>query len=323
MTYATSSWSRLIPQLLFATACWGAIGCAPIHCSSGEAIAFSEISKSAFGDSVSLVCADGGQYRPLLRPAGSRSFLFVNGLALSRPLLISVLESVRLQAQPETHLYFFELDRALLRPVPSLIGQQAHAALSPDASLIAYESTGDPSAPLRLVITDTQTAQNFLIPTAPNATDNLPTWSPDGKELMFIRLGYATGGNIPLTATLMTTSFPLGPPSPVFGPTDIVTSSDYSADGHRFAIWSPYGLEIVDRQTLNRTIILQTSSLAPRIPGTAGLIWGGSSGTLAFTFYNNQTSASELWTIREDGADARQVFSVTDGMLYVGSYVRQ
>jgi len=258
-----------------------------------------------------------------LRPAGSQGFFFVNGLALSRPLLITVFESLRLQPQPETHLYFFELDRALLRPVPSLIGQQAHAALSPDGSLIAYESTGDPSAPLRLVITDTQTGQNFLIPTAPNATDNLPTWSPDGKELMFIRLGYATGGNIPLTATLMTIAFPPGPPSPVFGATDIVTSAAYSADGHRFAIWSPSGLEIVDRQTLNRTIILQTSSLVPRTPGTAGLIWGGSSGTLAFTLYNNPTSASELWTIREDGTDARLVFSATDGRLYVGSYVRQ
>src|SRR5438876_12110878 len=72
----------------------GMIGCGQtsVHCGSGEAIVFSEISKSAFGDSVSMVCADGSQYRPLLRPAGSRSFLFVNGRSLTYLLLITAHE---------------------------------------------------------------------------------------------------------------------------------------------------------------------------------------------------------------------------------------
>jgi hypothetical protein len=118
----------------------------------------------------------------------------------------------------------------------------------------------------------------------------------------------------------MMISIPPSEATVVFGTKELVASAAYSPDGHHFAIWSRNGLEIVDRQTLNRKIILPTSSLAPRTPGTAGLIWG--SGTLAFTLYNNQTSASELWTIRENGADARPIFSVTSGMHY-GSYVRQ
>ena len=269
------------------------------------------------------MCPDGTQYRPLLKPRASQSYLFVSGLSFSRPLLITVLQSVSLQAQPEGHLYFFDLNRAQLLPVSGLLGQQARAALSPDGSLIAYESTGDPSAPLRLAVADTQTGHNFLLPTAPNTTGNLPTWSPDGKELMFIRLGYAPGSTIPLTATLMRAPFPPGQPSSVFGPEDVVTSAAYSVDGRRFAIWSPNGLEVVDGQSLNRTVILQASSLAPRVPGTAGLIWGTSSRTLAYTLHNEQTSAWELWTIREDGTDARQMFSVSDGTLYVGSYIHQ
>lgn len=314
-----------ISSLLLAAACWGAIGCArlPIDCSSGEAIAFSEFSTTHLQEPLRLVCPDGTQYRPLLQPSESQSFFYVNGLALSRPLLITVL-SFSSQTQPENDLYFFDLNRVQLTPVPGVIGQgQGRAALSPDGSLIAYESAGDPAAPLRLVVTDTQTGQNFLIPAVPNTTDHLPTWSPDGKELMFIRLGYAPGSPLPLTATLMRVPFPPGQPTVVFGPEDVVTVAAYSADGRRFAIASRNGLEIVDRQTLSRTVILQASSLSPRVGGTAGLIWGGLSRTLAFTLTDKQASASELWTIHEDGTGAREVFSVTDGSLYVGSYLRQ
>lgn len=309
---------------LLLVACWGSIGCAqvPIHCASGEAIVFSEFSTTHLQEPLRLVCPDGTQYRPLLQPSGSQSFFYVSGLALSRPLLITVL-NFSLQAQPESHLYFFDPNRVQLTPVSGLIGQQGQAALSQDGSLIAYESAGDPSAPLRLVVTDTRAGQDFLIPTAPNTTDNLPTWSPDGKELMFIRLGYAPGSPIPLTATLMRIPFPPGQPTAVFGPEEEITSAAYSGDGRRFAIASRNGLEIVDRQTLNRSVILQPTSLAPRVPGTAGLIWGGVSKTLAFTLHNTQTSASELWTVREDGKDARQVYSVRDGTLYVGSYLIQ
>ena len=308
-------------SFLTAFVCSGMVGCGQtsVHCGSGEAIVFSEISNSAFGDSVSLVCADGSQYRPLLRPAGTRSFLFVNGRSLVHPLLITAHERIS-ASRTEDYLFYFSTETASLVLVPGLVGQQDRAALSSDGSLIAYESTGDQSAPLRLAVTNTKTGHTFLIPTVTGRTDHLPTWSPDSKELMFIRLGPAAGIELP---TLMRVSIPPGEATVVFGPGELVASAAYSSDGHRFAIWSRNGLEIVDRQTLNRRIILQTSSLAPRTPGTAGLIWGGSSGTLAFTLYNNQTSASELWTIRENGADARPIFSVTDGMLYVGSYVRQ
>ena len=315
----------LIPLLVLAAVCWGAIGCAepPIHCGSGEAIAFSEITKRAFGDSVSLVCPDGSHYRPLLKPKESQSYLFVDGLSFSRALLVTVLDQVPPGGTETISLFSFDARTGLLLMVPGLLGQPGRGALSPDGSLIAYESTGDPSAPLRLVVKDTQTGQNFLIPTAPNTTDNLPTWSPDGKELMFIRLGYAPGSSIPLSATLMRIPFPPGQPTAVFGPEEEITSAAYSADGRRFAIASQNGLEIVDRTTLSRTVILETSAIAPRIPGTAGLIWGGLSKTLAFTLHNTQTSASELWTVHEDGKDARQVYSVRDGTLYVGSYLIQ
>src|SRR5262249_43250447 len=156
------------------------------------------------------------------------------------------------------------MEKTSLIQVAGLVGLQGRAALSADGSLIAYESTGDQSAPLRLAVTNTESGQTFLIPTASRRTDHLPSWSPDGRELMFIRFEPAVGMQLP---TLMRVSVPPGEANVVFGPEELVASAAYSPDGHQFAIWSRNGLEIVDRQTLDRRVILRTSSLAPRTPG--------------------------------------------------------
>src|SRR5262245_2404418 len=267
---------------LAAFACAGMMGCArtSVRCGAGEAIVFSEISNSAFGDSVSVVCTDGSKHQPLLKPAGSRSFVFVNGRSLAQPLLVTAHERVS-PGRTEDHLFYFSMKKASLALVPGLVGLQGRAALSSDGSMIAYESAGDQSAPLRLAVTNTKSGQTFLSPTASRRADHFPTWSPDGKELMFIRFEPGAGTVLPI---LMKVSVPPAEATVVFGAKELVASAAYSPDGRRFAIWSRNGLEIVDRETLDRKIILETSSLAPRTPGTAGLILG--SGTLAFTLYN-------------------------------------
>lgn len=314
----------LASPLLLAALCCGGTACrqAGTHCASGEAITFSEITKRAFGDFVGLVCPDGSQYRAVLTPTAAESFLFVSGRSFARPLLVTAHEHLA-PGRTEDHLFAYDLSTDRLQPLPALLGQQAIATLSPTGSLIAYESAGNPNVPLRLVVTDIRDGQNFFIPAATGATDHLPTWSVDGKELMFIRLSYKAGTRIPVSSTLMRTSFPPGNEAVVFGPEESVTSAAYSPRGKRFAIWSRNGLEIVDKISLKRTVILKTDSLGSRKPGTAGLIWGQRSGTLAYTLYDDKSSAYELWTIREDGGDARRIFTATDGTLYLGSYVRQ
>jgi len=119
----------------------------------------------------------------------------------------------------------------------------------------------------------------------------------------------------------MRAPFPFGNATTIFGTEELVGSSAYASDGRRFAIWSINGLEIVERDTLQRHVIFPSSSLGIRKPGTAGLIWARHSNMLAFVLYYPQTSASELWTVHESGTGAQLIFSSQDSTLYVGSFL--
>ena len=165
-----------------------------------------------------------------------------------------------------------------------------------------------------------KTGETTLVPAKEGEFYQAPVWSPDGKELMFVSLRPGEGST-PIHSSLIRVPFPFGEPVTVFGPEELIGSSAYATDGKRFAIWSINGLEVVDRSTLKRTVVFPTRSLDFRKPGTAGLIWGRHSDTLAFTLLNLRTSASELWVVRESGRDAHLIFASQDSTLYVGSFV--
>jgi protease II len=294
---------------------------ARLNCDGGEAILFSMIGKSVLQDSICAVCPDGSQYHLLSKPGRGQSFLFVHGDSLRRPLVVTV-HSHLLDNRTEDHLYLLDTDDGMLHAIPKLNGQQAVAALSPDGSQVAYESEIDPQNPLRLAVTNLKSGETALLPIEKDEFDRLPTWSPDSKELMFVRLHLGKRPTV-IESSLMRVPVPLDKAETIFGPQELVGSAAYAPDGRRFAIWSINGLEIVERGTLKRTVIYPTRSLGVRHPGSAGLIWARRSNTLAFTLFNSQTSASELWAVHESGKGGRLIFTSQDSTLYVGSFVDQ
>jgi hypothetical protein len=301
----------------------GIIGCqtAKFHCTDGEVILFSTVGKSFFRDSVCGVCPDGTQYRVLLRPETNRSFISVQGYSLDSPVVVTVHELAQ-NNKTEDHLAFFDVNSSELHPVPKLPGEQGAAAISPDGSRIAYELKADAAIPLRMAVTDINRGKTDLVASQTGELDRLPTWSPDSNEIMFIKLQKGDG-HYPILASLMRTSNPFNIPVTIFGSDDLIGSCAYSPNGRQFAIWSRNGLELVERSNLSRRTILPTASLDGRRPGTAGLIWSRKSDTIAFTLFNTQTSASELWTIRSDGSALRLIRSTTDTTIYVGSFAAE
>ncbi len=289
-----------------------------MHCDREEAVLFSEIGRTALRDSVCAICPDGSQYRVLMGPRAGQSFLFAEGNSLKGPLVVTV--HTLLNNTTEDRIYLADARSGVLQPLPKASGQQVLGALSPDGSHVAYESEIDLKTPPRLAVTDVKTGETTLVPPKDGEFYQAPVWSPDGKELMFVSLRRGQG-SVPILTSLMRVPFPLDNVVTVFGPEELIGSSAYAPDGKRFAIWSINGLEVVDWSTLKRTVVFATRSLGSRKPGTAGLIWGRRSDTLAFTLFNPETSASELWVVHETGRDAHLIFRSQDSTLYVGSFV--
>lgn len=290
------------------------------QCSKGEAVLFSQIGKTAFNDYVCVICPDGSQYRVLMRPSRDKSFLFAQGISLRQPLIVTVHSLSK--NTTEDHIYLSNAHNGELQPIPTVSGQQVLGSLSPDGSRVAYEAELDLKNPPRLAVTEISSGKTTLVPSNEGEYYQAPAWSPDGKELMFVSLRRGKGST-PILSSLMRAPYPFSSAVTVFGSDELIGSAAYSPEGKRFAIWSINGLEIVDGSTLRRAVVFPTRSLIGRKPGTAGLIWGRHSDTLAFTLFNLRTSASELWAVHESGRDAHMIFNSRESELYVGSFVDQ
>lgn len=297
------------------------VGCrnVQVSCPNGEAILFSKVGNAFFEDSVCVVCPDGSGVRTLLARRVDRSFLSATGNSLQSWLAVTA-HHLTPDRRVENHLYVFRPSTGDLRPWPNLTGEQAIAAAAADDIHIAFEFASSRAGPVRLRVADLMAGEMGQVPNEGDLSDRYPCWSPDGREILFLRVRISPSST-PMQTTLMRVTFPPSKPVVVFGPEEAVSSAAYAPDGKRFAIWSRNGIEVVDRDSLKRRVVFSISSLQGRKPGNAGLIWARRSDILAFALSNPQTSESELWTVQADGNSAQRIFAARDGSIRVGSFV--
>lgn len=289
-------------------------------CPFTQSILFSD----AYADNVYLACPDGSSTRLLLSRTRSVGFEQAVGPSLQSPLAVVVDDETSAEPSATARLEVYDPSDRGLSPFPDLPGDPGWFAEAPDGRHLAFEYFPElvPGAPSSLYVADLATANaspliNFPVEIQMNA----PSWRPDGREILFIQLDLSHFPGI-ITPSLVSVSYPGGQTRTVLGPEDEVAGVAFSPDGGHFAIWSlQKGLEIVDGDTLQSTLVLPLSRLNGRQLGTAGLIWGSRVNLIAFVLYDPKTEQFQLWDVRPDGADLTEVYAVRDGKLFLGSFI--
>jgi WD40 repeat protein len=144
-------------------------------------------------------------------------------------------------------------------------------------------------------------------------------WRPDGREILAVQLDFQSA--VP-TVSLVAVDYPSGEIRTLFGPSVGVLGAAFGPDGKEFAIWSVRGLEIVREDTLQRTLVLPLSRLGGRELGIQGLQWSAADNLIALVLRAPVTGQSQLWVVRPDGTDPREIYPAPNGQqLLLGSFI--
>jgi hypothetical protein len=293
--------------------------CGGTGCPYRESIVFSEGLRGA----VDLACPDGSVVGVLLSPTSAVAFGQVAGSSLQSPLVLTVLDETAPSPTEAERVGLYNPLTSKLSYFPGLSGVPGWYAMDVDGNRVAFEyftHLGPPFVPAALLVADLRSGQTSALLTLPsNVQLNAPTWRPDGREILFIRLDVSSYPRI--LPSLAAVSYPEGQTTTLFGPDVGVEGVAFSPDGKRFAMWTSKGLELVEEDTLHRTVVLPISKLAGRQLDTAGLIWGARDKLIAFVLYDPTTGQSQLWDVRPDGTGLRMVYSVVRDRLFLGSFV--
>ena len=298
-----------------------ASGCATQQAqrAAAEVLLFSEIGNQSMQDSVAVIEPDGANFGLLLPRQTNRSFLYAHGNSADTHFLV-IAHEIMPNNRVEDHLFLFvprtgELNRLVSQP-----GDAGFASFAPDDGRIAFGFVPPgQGGQVQLWITDLA-GQARALTAAPNQLDEFPVWRPDGSEIWFLRVQFVAGK---VDSSLMKIPPTGGNPAVVFGPSEHVGAVAFSPDNARFAMWTARGLEIVDASTLARNVVLPASALPDLVLQAGSLAWSKKQDLLALALVNTQTGASELWTVAGDGANARPIYHVNDGRLYLGAFVEQ
>lgn len=284
-----------------------------------EVLLFSEIGNQFLQDSVSSIAPDGSNFNLLLPRQASRSFLYANGISTKTHLLV-IAHEITSNQKVEDHLFLYRPRTGELTRLVNQDGDVGFASLAPDDGRIAFEFVpAGQTFGSQLWLTDL-TGQTKALTTSQDAQDRYPVWRPDGSEIWFLRVRFSSGE---VNSSLMAVFPAGGDPRVVFGRAEQVGAVAFGPDNERFAIWTARGLEMVEAATLARTVILPSSSLPNYVLQAGSLAWSRKQDLLALALVNTRTGASELWIVASDGTNARPIYRVNNGRLYLGSFVEQ
>jgi len=284
-----------------------------------EVLLFAEIGDQSMQDSISQVAPDGSNFKLLLPRQAGRSFLFAHGNSARTHLLVIAHEAMA-NNQLEDHLFSYVPRTGELTRLAPPSGDAGFASLAPDDARIAFEFVpADQPLGIQLWLTD-RNGQSRALTRSPDQLDRFPVWRLDGSELWFLRVQFK-GGRV--ESSLMRMSPDGGEPTVVFGPSEHVGAVAFAPDNQRFVVWMARGLEVADAGTLARTVVLPIASLPNYVLQAGSLAWSRKQELLAFVLVNTQTGANELWTASADGANARPIYRVEKGSIFLGGFVEQ
>jgi hypothetical protein len=260
--------------------------------------------------------------RPFLSRTQTAGFEEAAGQSLQGPIVVTVDDETAAEPTAAERLEVYNPLAGVLSPFPNLPGTPGWYADAPDDVHVAFEYFPRlaPGVSPSLYVADLATGRAVALFTfPPNLQMNAPTWGPDGSEILFVQVDLSS---VPVIRTsLVAVSYPGGQTRALFGPEDEVVGVAFGPDAKHFAMWSSAGLEIVEEDNLARTLVLPVSKLGGRYLGTPGLIWGERDNLIAFVLYDPKTNQSELWDVRPNGTDLREVYAATGGKLVLGSFI--
>lgn len=287
-----------------------------------EVIVFATLGNHPFQDSISTVWPDGSHVRQILQPEGRKSYLSVSGNSLTKPLLVTVYQSVDSKTK-ENHLFLYELAAGTWKRLTTQKGAEGYGAISPDNSQVVFEfgaqtEDGKKAGKSRIWLNDLRTGETRKLTSDEDEEtwDSMPTWRPDSQEVLFLRFKFSDRG---VLSKLMNVSASSGEPRQL---TEGVVNACYSPDGKRLAIVATGGLQILDLETQQRKLIVPWERLPNYKYTSGGLTWSRDLDKIAFAIFNQNSGESELWTVSSDGANATRIYGTKLGRISYPAFVK-
>jgi Tol biopolymer transport system component len=287
-----------------------------------EVIVFATLGNYPFQDSVSTVWPDGSHARQILQPEGRKSYLSVSGNSLTKPMVVTVYQGVDSKTK-ENHLFLYELAAGTWKRLTTLKGAEGYGTISPDNSRVVFEfgaQTEETKKPgkSRIWLTDLRSSETKQLTSDEDEEtwDAMPTWRPDGQELLFLRRKFSDHG---VSSKLLNISASGGEPKLL---AEGVIDACYSPDGKRLAMVATGGLQILDPETQQRKLIVPWEKLSNYRYVSGGLTWSRDLDKIAFGILNQNSGESELWTVSSDGANATKILGTKLGRISNPAFVR-
>jgi len=274
---------------------------------------FTAFGPHAFEGRVLVARPDGTRLTSVLSPQNQLGYESAYGNSLKSFIVVSVTQSASgnnsvsniVQYNPSTGR-----STPLQQQLPS--GGEGNGIPSPDNSKFVAEIGPVSSPQTNLWISDFQTKQ-FRQLTQGTAQDFNEAWSPDGRQLAFIRATFA-----PLTLQLMTVPVEGGEPTVLLGASEHVGQVAYSPDGKSLAFDSINGLETMDLATMQRKVILTQDQLhgnpLERVTEGFDMSWAKTQDTIVLILKDLATSRDQLWTLASDGSNLKKIYTASEGV---------
>lgn len=302
---------------------WGLMACS--RQDGSETIIFVRISSTkAYSGVVSTVSPNGGKPTDVLSLGSRTAVESVSASALDGKAIVLAWQNIPSQRTPP-HLFECTFNSQHCRRVlPETNNLEGSGFLSPDSQSVAVAMAA-PDQPQRysLWISNLATGQKRQLSDPPSGSwDTTPAWSPDGAEILFIRVRRSSDGNVHAalmkvnTATLETSQF--------LAEAEGVVVAAYSAEGKEIAFWSKNGLEVLTLANLNRTVVRSVGSLPGyQFYGGGGLGWSPDGGAFALALRNTLTDTYEVLTISRDGGRLNQLYTSSQFRIFSVAFVRR
>jgi Tol biopolymer transport system component len=317
----------LLTMIVLGCLACGLSRCGHRHNGADELILFTITGSHPFEDYVNLIQPDGSDEQPFLTPKRGRSYTFASGNSLNENFVVTVHEQEE-SGKIRNHLYEYHPVTGQCRRLPELPRGTGAGVISPDGTRAAFAVSPERrgSRALRLWTMDLKTGDTQKLTTGggDDEWDGYPVWSPDGREIIFLRLRLTPEG---VRIKLMRVPSGGGESTIILGEADEVSVVCYNREGDRLAMWSRPGLEVMGLRDSSRVVILPRGKIPDRIyqgSGAGGMAWSRTNDKIAIALIDERANESELWTINGDGSSVDKIHSMpmAEGKITVAGYVR-